>query len=111
VLLGGLFCVAGIRHFYILPAVSGALQARGVPFPKLTLIAGSLFELIAGGLLMLGLFVTPAALGLVLFTLGASVMLLNFWDMQGEARGAAVNGWQMNLAVMGGLLIAAARAH
>lgn len=37
-------------------------------------------------------------------------MLLNFWDMEGPAREAARNVWQSNLAIIGGLLIAAAHA-
>ena len=74
------------------------------------LLVGSAFQFVAGLLLILGLFVAPAALGLVLFTFAASAMLLNFWDLEGPAREAAINVWQSNLAIVGGLLIAAAHA-
>jgi putative oxidoreductase len=33
---------------------------------------------------------------------------LNFWDQEGPARQAALTGFQTNLAIIGGLLIAAA---
>jgi putative oxidoreductase len=45
----------------------------------------------------------------VLFTFAASVMLLNFWDLEGPAREAAINVWLSNLAIVGGLLITAAQ--
>lgn len=107
-LLGGLFVYGGVRHLFIVPAVTQAIAARGVPAPRLVLLAGSAFQFVAGLLLIFGLFVAPAALALVLFTFTASVMLLNFWDLEGPAREAAVNVWQSNLAIVGGLLIAAA---
>ena len=109
-LLGGLFVVAGLRHFSMVPTVTAMIAARGVPVPHLAFLSGTLFQLAAGACLMLGYWVAPAAFGLVLFTIAASVMLLNFWDMEGPAREAAINGWQSNLAIIGGLLIAAAHA-
>jgi len=109
VLLGGYFVAAGIRHFYIVPVVSQAIAQRGLPAPRFVLMFGTMFQIVAGSLLIVGILVPVAALGLVIFTMAASVMLLNFWSMQGAAREAAVNGWKSNFAVMGGLLILAAR--
>ena len=110
VLLGGVFVVAGAHHFFILPGVTAVMKARGVPAPLMVLIAGSVFQISAGLLLALGVYATWAALGLVLFTVIASVMLLNFWDLHGPAREAAWNGFQANVAIIGGLLIAAVQA-
>lgn len=109
-LLGGLFVLAGIRHFFIFPAVSEALAQRGVPVPRLVLMAGSIFQIAAGLLLMLGMAVIAASLGLALFTVAASVMLCNFWSMQGPARDTAINNWLSNIAIIGGLFVAAARS-
>jgi putative oxidoreductase len=108
VLLGGLFVVGGIRHLPIMPVISGMMQARGVPFPRASLAVGTAFEIAAGSLLMLGLFVVPASFGLIVFTITAGIIGLNFWDQQGEARVASINAWLTNMAVIGGLLIAAA---
>ena len=109
-LLGGLFVVGGLHHFFIIPQLTDAIAARGVPFPRIVLIVGSVFQAVAGALLMLGFFVPAAALGLVVFTLLASVMLVNFWSLEGPARETASNVWKSNLAIVGGLLIAAAQA-
>ncbi len=109
-LLGGLFVVAGVRHMFLIPALTGAIAARGVPFPRLVLLAGSSFQFVGGVLLIAGLWVPAAAFGLMVFTIAASVMLLNFWDMDGQTRHNTMNVWLSNMAIIGGLLIAAAQA-
>jgi putative oxidoreductase len=108
--LGGLFVVGGAHHFLTLPELTSAMTARGVPAARLFLIAGSVFQIIAGLLLMFGVYAGWAALGLVLFTVVASIMFLNFWDAEGPAREAARIGFQTNVGIIGGLLIAAAQA-
>lgn len=111
ILLGGLFVFGGIKHFFIVPILTEFMAKRGVPFPKFTLIVGSVFQIIVGALLMAGLFVVPAAFGLILFTVVASIMFLNVWDMApGEPCEAAKNNIAVNVGVVGGLLVAAAQA-
>lgn len=107
-MLGSLYVYAGINHFFVADKVVPLFTARGIPYPYLTLYAGSLFELVCGIGLMLGIAVTAAAFGLVLFTVAASLLMLNFWDMQGEAREATQAVFAQNVAIVGGLLLAAA---
>ena len=107
-LLGGLFVVGGIHHFFMLPGITQALAARGVPAAKLVLLLGSMFQILAGLALIVGFYPMWAALGLVAFTLAASVLLVNFWGMDGPTRANAITTWQSNLAIIGGLLVAAA---
>lgn len=108
VLLGGLFVVGGIRHLFILPILTEVLAARGLPAARVALVAATAFQIVAGALLMLGLLVPVAVIGLVAFTLAASFLMLNFWDFEGQERENARNLWMSNLAIIGGLLIAAA---
>jgi putative oxidoreductase len=110
VLIGGLFVLGGAIHFFKLDPLTQMMAARGVPFPRLALIAGSAFQAMAGAALMAGLFVPTAAVGLIAFTIAASIMFLNFWDMEGTAREGAFNAFMTNVALIGGLLIAAAGA-
>jgi putative oxidoreductase len=109
-LLGGLFVVGGVRHLFLIPVLTQRIAARGVPCPRIVLLAGSAFQFVAGLLVILGLFVPAAAFGLVLFTLAASFMLLNFWDMEGQPRQNTINVWLSNIAIIGGLLVTAAQA-
>lgn len=110
VLLGGLFVVGGVHHFFIIQPLSSALAARGVPLARFSLIVASVFQVVAGLLVMVGFYVVPAALGLVLFTLVASILMLNFWDLEGPAREGAKQGFQTNVGIIGGLLVTAATA-
>lgn len=107
ILLGGMFVVAGLRHVMIVPVLTTAVQARGLPFPQAVVLAGTGFQIVAGLALALGFFVAWAALGLILFTAVASLMLVNFWDKQGEERVALTNAFQTNIGLIGGLLLAA----
>lgn len=107
ILLGGVFVVAGLRHLMIVPMLTIAVAARGVPFPRTVLLAGTGFQIVAGLALVLGFCVTWAALGLILFTVVASVLLVNFWDKEGEERIALTNAFQTNIGLIGGLMLAA----
>jgi putative oxidoreductase len=109
-LLGGLFVFAGVRHMFLIPVLTQAIAARGVPFPRLVLLAGSSFQFVGGVLLIVGPWMPAAAFGLIVFTIAASVMLLNFWDMDGPARQNIINVWLSNMAIVGGLLVTAAQA-
>lgn len=109
-LLGGLFVAGGARHLLVLPALTGVLAARGVPYPKVSLILGSVIEIAAGLALMAGVFVPAAAAILIAFTIAASILMLNFWDLEGDARHLAISVWMSNCAIVGGLLLAVADA-
>ncbi|WP_245442137.1 DoxX family protein [Rhizobium chutanense] len=99
-----------MHHFFVIVPLTDAIEARGIPLAKWVLLSGSLFQIVAGTMLILGLFVAAAAFGLIVFTLAATIMLLNFWDMQGTARESAINTWKTNMAIIGGLLVTAAGA-
>ena len=110
ILLGILFVAGGMRHVMLFSAIAADMKRMGLPFPRFTLAAGTAFQVTAGTLLALGMLVFPAALGLIAFTIVASVMMLPFWSMQGDARTAAYLNWLSNVGIVGGLLLAAAQA-
>jgi putative oxidoreductase len=107
-LLGAYYAWAGIHHFSSLAPISAAMTARGVPAARAVLVIGSIFQTVCGLVLIFGFWPAWAALGLVLFTIVASIMLVDFWNKQGDARAGAIATWRTNLALIGGLLIAAA---
>jgi putative oxidoreductase len=108
VLLGSLFVVGGLHHLPIYADLSSRLAQRGVPLPRLALGLSTTWQIVLGALLMAGLWVPWAALGLIAFTVIASLLLLNFWSLQGPERAGAMNQFLTNVAVIGGLLVAAA---
>ncbi|MDQ6433395.1 DoxX family protein [Mesorhizobium sp. LHD-90] len=108
ILLGGAFVFAGIRNIMNVSFLSGLMAARGVPLAKPALYAGIVLQILAGVLLAAGLWVPCAAAALIVFLIAATPMFHNFWDVQGPERAAKINGWIGNVALAGGLLIAAA---
>lgn len=108
ILLGSLFVIGGLHHLPIFGALSGQIAQRGVPLPRLALGLGTAWQIVLGVLLMAGLWVPWAALGLIVFTVIASMLLLNFGTMEGHERAEAQNQFLTNVAVVGGLLVAAA---
>jgi len=109
-LLGGVFVFGGLEHFRILKPLTEMMGKRGVPLPLTVLVVGSIFQAVLGAALIAGVLVPWACLGLVVFTIAATIMFLNYWDMQGPERVAARNTAIVNVAVIGGLLATASRA-
>ncbi|MGO4831521.1 DoxX family protein [Rhizobiaceae sp. 2RAB30] len=107
VLLGGVFVWAGVEHFLKFKDFIAQLAARKFPAPVLLLAAGSGVEIVAGLCLATGFARPYAALVLVLFTIAASVLVLNFWRYAGHERQALRSAFTINVAVVGGLLVSA----
>lgn len=105
VLIGGTFVYGGVHHFFTLKLLAGVMAQRGVPFPMVVLVAGAAFEAALGLLVVFGVFLAWASFGLVVFTVAATIMFLNFWDLpEGETRELVKSNALINVAVIGGLL-------
>lgn len=102
--IGGAFVLSGVQHFFKLDGISGYMRERGVPFPRETLIAGSIFQTLCGLLMIANLWTPWAAGGLIIFTVAASVMFHNFWDKTGPERNAQLTAIYKNMVGLGGLI-------
>ncbi|MDW6021831.1 DoxX family protein [Mesorhizobium sp. BAC0120] len=108
VLLGGVFVWAGTEHSLNFRTVSAQLKERGFPAPvPLLLGAGSFMEIAAGLCVVINLARAYAAFALVGFTAAASLLALDFWRYSGAERQMLRSGFIINVAVAGGLLLAA----
>lgn len=103
-LLGGAFVFAGLRNVQNRNLVASLMAARGVPQAKLALWLGILLQVVAGVLVMAGLWTALAAAALIVFLIVATPMFHNFWDHQGADRAARINGVVSNVALGGGFL-------
>lgn len=104
--LGGVFVWAGTEHFLKFGAVAAQLDERRFPAPKPMLAAGSALEIVAGLALATGIARPYAAAALIVFTLAASVLALDFWRYSGAERQNIRNAFTINIAVVGGLILA-----
>ncbi|MER9235131.1 DoxX family protein [Mesorhizobium sp. M0622] len=107
VLLGGVFIWAGAGHFLRFRAIAASLAERGFPAPKPLLAAGSVLEIGAGFCLATDVGDPYPAAALAVFTIAASFMALNFWRYSGDERETLRTGFTINVAVLGGLIVAA----
>jgi putative oxidoreductase len=106
-LLGGLFVWAAGVHFLTFRDISSMMAGRGFPASGLLLAAGSVVELVGGLCLILGFGRPYAAAALAVFTIAASVMLLDFWRYSGIERLNLHSAFTANIAIIGGLLLSA----
>ncbi len=106
-LIGGMFVVAGVEHFMKFQAMRDYLAAQRFPAPAAMLAAGSALEIVAGLMLLLGIATPFAGGALIAFTLAANFTLLRFWASQEPERQVLRNAFLINVAVIGGLLLAA----
>ena len=81
-LLGGAFVFAGLRNIQNAAFLTGLMAARGVPQARLALWAGIVLQVIAGVLVMAGMWTALACAVLVLFLIVATPMFHNFWDLK-----------------------------
>lgn len=107
ILLGGVFVWAGAEHFWNFREVTGYLSEKGFPAAAILLGIGSIVEIIAGLCLAIGVMRPYAAIALILFTIAATLMALNFWRYSGAERQGLRSAFIINFAVVGGLILVA----
>ncbi|WEX11300.1 DoxX family protein [Chelativorans sp. AA-79] len=105
ILLGGAFAFAGLRNLTNLPVLTSILAGRGVPLPRVALLAGIAVQIVCGLLVITGVWTVAAAAGLILFLVLATYLFNNFWDHQGIERGNRINGVVSNVALVGAFLL------
>ncbi|QIA22839.1 DoxX family protein [Mesorhizobium sp. AA22] len=103
-LLGGAFVFAGLRNIQNAGFLTKLMATRGVPQARLMLWLGIVLQIVAGVLVLSGVWTAAAALCLVLFLVIATPMFHNFWDHQGPERASRINGFVGNVALTGGFL-------
>ncbi|PTE07879.1 DoxX family protein [Mesorhizobium helmanticense] len=109
-LLGGAFVFAGLRNIQNQAFLTQLMAARGVPLAGLALWVGIVVQIVAGALVMAGVWTAPAAACLIVFLIVATPMFHNFWDHKGPERAARINGFVGNVALTGGFLTLVAQS-
>ena len=86
------------------------LSRRGLPYANVMTHLASIYQILAGLLLTVGLFIAPVAVSLILFTVLASYLMLDFWNKQGPERMVARSYCLCNVAIVGALFVVTAYA-
>jgi putative oxidoreductase len=108
-LLTALFFVSAAGKFINVDGVTNTLAARGIPQPMLSGYLFAALEMIGALSVLFGYKARWGAVLLLLLTAGTILISHNFWDMEGLDRVRNQTQALKNLAIMGGLLLLAAR--
>lgn len=108
---GGFFLIAGIRNFaHFHERRKTATTNYGWLLPAPVMALGFATQLLGGLLLMLGVWVVPAALALVVFLVLATALYHNLFLFQGAERDPHLYFTLVNITLAGGLLMVIAGA-
>ncbi|AMP12609.1 DoxX family protein [Collimonas pratensis] len=109
ILLASLFVISGTLKIVDFSGVAGYMDRIGVPFATLAVLAAILFELGGGLAILSGWRVRPVAVAVAVFTAIATLTAHRFWQADPAAMQNQLNHFLKNIAIIGALLMLAAR--
>ena len=111
-LLGGFFVYSGLNHFLKQDSMVAYVASQAVPLPELAVTATGLLLLLGGLSLLLGLWPKVGAGMIILFLLGVTPVMHDFWNVDApQARMNEMNNFLKNIALIGAACITAAVAE
>lgn len=105
--LVAIFVTSGFSKLMGLEGTAGYIASKGLPAPMALAALSGLAEVALGALVAVGFKTRLSAVGLVAFTVIATAIFHDFWNMQGMDRMNNQIQAMKNLAMIGGLLILA----
>lgn len=103
-LIAGMFVYAGYGKIGGFGGTAAYIASKGLPLSQVLAAATIALELGAGLMLAIGWKARWAALALAVFTVLASVLFHNFWEMPAEQFRTQQLFFLKNMAIVGGLL-------
>jgi uncharacterized membrane protein YphA (DoxX/SURF4 family) len=108
-IFGGYFLWNGIHHFMQAGMLAGYAASKGVPFPEFAVIASGSLILIGGLSLILGVYPRIGTLLIMLFLIGVTPVMHDFWNATDPAaRANDFGNFLRNIGLFGGACFALA---
>jgi len=104
ILLGAIFVLSGYGKLTGLEGFSASLTNQGVPLASVLAVVAGAVEFGGGLFLVLGFQARLGALGLVVFTIIATLIAHRFWELEGAAVRGQQTQFLKNVSMIGGLL-------
>jgi putative oxidoreductase len=105
-LLGGFFLYSGYNHFKGIAMMTGYVQSKGIPMPKIAVAFTGLLLLVGGFSIVLGIYPAIGAFSLALFLLPTTLMMHAFWKVEDPmARMGERINFTKNMALLGAALL------
>ncbi len=108
ILLVAIFPVAGYLKLTGFSGTVTMMTNLGLPAPRLTAAVVTAVELVPAALVILGLWMRPALIVLIIFTVAATLMAHRFWEFEGAAWFPQLMNFWKNMAIVGGMAVLAA---
>lgn len=105
VLFGGLLAYQGVNHFLNSNAMAGYAEAKGVPAPKLGVLASGALLVVGGLGIALGVYPTVAAGLLVAFFLVVTPTMHDFWAVPEDQQQSEMTNFVKNVELLGAALV------
>jgi putative oxidoreductase len=110
VVFGGFFLIAGIRNFLHFAERRQLNTNYGWPLPAPLLALGFAVQLLGGLALVLGIWIEPAAIALIVFLFAATPLYHNLFLFKGKERDPHLYLTLVNITLAAGLLLVIADA-
>jgi putative oxidoreductase len=101
ILFALIFVLSGINHLLQSQAMAGYVEARGVPSSQAATVASGVYLVVAGLMLVLGIWIDLAALMLAAFTVSTAILVHHFWTDEAEQREQSMVQFLKDLALAG----------
>jgi len=106
IIAGGYFLMGGINHFSKLKMMAAYAKSKGTPAAELAVGGTGVLLLLGGASLILGFHPTIGVALLVIFLLGVSFGMHNFWVIEdAQAKMSEMVNFTKNMGLLGLLLI------
>ncbi|HSM85664.1 MAG TPA: DoxX family protein [Candidatus Limnocylindrales bacterium] len=106
-LISILFILSGLGKLLHFSATAGMMASTGIPLARVALVLTLIIEIGGGLALLLGFQMRYAAVIMALFLVPVTLTFHNFWAYQGAQQQEQMVNFLKNVAIMGGLLLAA----
>lgn len=101
-LFSAIFILSGLGHLTQTAAMAQYAGAKGVPAPRLAVLATGVMLIVGGLSVLLGFYVSIGAMLLVVFLLPTALLMHNFWTLKDpQARQNDQIHFMKNLALAG----------
>ena len=107
IFLSLIFIASGVNKIMDWSGTFGAMETQGVPMVAVASPVTILLEVLCGLGLMLGVYARSSAFLLFLFLIPVTLVFHDFWTMTGAQAHSQQIAFMKNIAIMGGLLVAA----
>jgi uncharacterized membrane protein YphA (DoxX/SURF4 family) len=109
-LFGGVIAFMGLNHFLQLEQMTGYAEFKGVPAPKLSVVASGAVLVLGGLGIIIGAFPFISAIVVAGFLLVSALMMHNFWAATEDQQQDEMTAFLKNIVMAGGALAIGALA-